>query len=308
MNRDFLGGSRTDWDTVQIHPLFIMNNHKTLFKELPLEHIEPDSNQPRKLEYATPRDKEKLMNSIKQFGLEEPLMVTEIEDNRYLIIDGHRRYDCLKDLGVKSIICQIYPKLNEGELHLRRYEKQNNRRAWKPQEKSNALHSIKTSLNLKTINELAELISLSRTVVSNSLQLREQKLEYLQVMEKYELTEAYRLEFIRLRPKLRRVKKYEVHDIIKIIFEKVKHKVIRSSKDFRKIAKVFARAAANEEEIIEFLSDPDTTVAALDLKTIQSGFSLHIEQLIQEISAKRKSGTPFSSKEEIQLLELKKLL
>jgi hypothetical protein len=71
---------------------------------------------------------------------------------------------------------------------------------------------------------------------------------------------------------------------------------------------VFLRAAANETEILEFLNNPDTTVAALDLKTIQSGFSLHIEQLIQEITNKRKSGIAFSSKEETQLHELKKLL
>jgi hypothetical protein len=127
-------------------------------------------------------------------------------------------------------------------------------------------------------------------------------------MEKYQLTEAYRLEFVRLRPKLRKIKNFEVHDIIRAIFEKVKNKVIRSSKDFRKIGKVFLRAAANETEILEFLNNPDTTVAALDLKTIQSGFSLHIEQLIQEITNKRKSGIAFSSKEETQLHELKKLL
>lgn len=284
----------------------MIGRHNTVFKELPIRLIELDSNQPRK-EYGSPFEQEKLTRSIQQFGLQEPIMVTQKDENRYIIIDGHRRYLCLKELGLEHVMCQVYPELDDGELEVRRYEKQNNRKGWKPMEKSNSLSRAKTKLGIRN-EELAKLLNLSKTTVSASLQLREQKLEYLELMQEYKLKEVYRMEFVRLQPKLRKIRNFEVPDIIKILFEKVKHKVIRNAKDFRKIQKIFARAAANEEEICKFLSDPDTTVSELDRDTIQSGFSLHILQLIEEIKQKRKTGIPFDEKERGIITELKKLL
>ncbi|MBU6427108.1 ParB/RepB/Spo0J family partition protein [Patescibacteria group bacterium] len=284
----------------------MIKRHQTEFKELPISQLELDDNQPRK-EYGTPLEQEKLSNSIQQFGLQEPIMVTKKEDNRYVIIDGHRRYLCCKDLGIERAMCQVYPNLDDGELEVRRYEKQNNRKSWRPLEKSNCLHRAKVKLGIKN-EELASLLNLSKSTIASSLQLREQKLEYLELMQEYKLKEVYRMEFLRLQPKLRKVRNFEVPDIIKILFEKVSNKVIRSGKDFRKLQKVFMRAAANEAEICKFLSDPDATVAELDRDTIQSGFSLHVLQLIEEIKQKRKSGIPFDEKENGLINELKKLL
>ncbi|MFA6554269.1 MAG: ParB N-terminal domain-containing protein [Candidatus Paceibacterota bacterium] len=285
----------------------MIGKHTTIFKEVLISEIELDSNQPRK-EYGNPSEQEKLTSSLKQFGLQEPIMVTQKDDNRYLIIDGHRRYLCLKGLGVEKAMCQIYPDLDDGELEIRRYEKQNNRKGWKPMEKSNSLHRAKIMLGLKSNEELSKLLNLSRTTIASSLQLREQKLDYLELMVKYDLKEVYRMEFVRLWPKLRKIRNFETPDIIKILFEKVKHRIIKNAKDFRKIQKIFARAAANEAEIYRFLSDPDATVAELDRDTIQSDFSLHILQLIEEVKKKRKNGIPFDEKEKNLITELKKIL
>lgn len=289
-----------------IGAILMINIHKTIFKELPIEELEIDGNQPRK-EYGSPLDQEKLTNSLKSFGLQEPIMVTQKDTNRYMIIDGHRRYLCLKDLKVARVMCQIYPNLDDGELEVRRYEKQNNRKNWRPMEKSNSLHRAKIKLGIKN-NELSELLNLSRTTIATSLQLREQKLEYLELMQEYKLKEVYRHEFIRLFPKLIKIVNFEVPDIIKVLFEKVNRKIIKNAKDFRTIQRIFARATANQAEILKFLSDPDSTVAELDKNTIQSGFSLHVIQLIEEVKKKRKSGIPFNSKEKGLVSELKKLL
>lgn len=285
----------------------MIGKHTTIYKELPISEVELDSNQPRK-EYGSPLEQEKLKSSIMQFGLQDAIMVTQKDDNRYLIIDGHRRYLCLKELGFDKVNCQIYPDLDDGELEIRRYEKQNNRKNWKPMEKANSLHRAKTKLGLKTNEELSKILNLSRTTIASSLQLRDQKIDYLGLIHDYKIKEAYSIEFLRLLPKLRKIRNFEVPDIIKIIFEKVQHRIIKNAKDFRKIQKVFARASANEEEIYKFLSDPDATVAELDRDTIQSGFSLHVLQLIEEIKQKRKSGVPFDEKEKGLIVDLKKIL
>lgn len=286
-----------------------MEKHKVIFRELPIDQVEQDSDQPRKnFRSESQLSLNRLLRSIETYGIEEPIKVMQIEENRYKIMDGHRRHTCAGLLKWTHVPCIIYPPMNLGEFEARRYEIQNNRRSWKPFEKSNSLHRIKSTMGLKTNKQLAELLHLSVTVVSNSLQLREQKVEYLDLMAEYQLGESYKIEFIRLKPRLRKIRNFETDDIIRILFDKIKYDVIRTSHEFRKLSKIFARATANEEEIYKFLKDPDMTVSELDQKTIQSGFSLAIEQAIQLITSKQKNGIAFSSKEQTLLKQLTTLL
>ena len=284
-----------------------MHEHGYIFKELPLGQIQRDPDQPRR-DFGTEGDENRLLVSLKNYGIEQPITVSIIEDNRYIIIDGHRRYICAQKLGFATVPCRIYPKLTPGELESRRFEMQNNRRQWRPMERSDALERIKTAMGFQTNKELAHYLGMAEVMVANSLQLRKQKLDYMELMEKYDLPESYRIEFIRLKPKIRKIKDTEVDEIIVKLFDKVQHKVIRNSKEFRKLGKIFERATANEEELHHFLSDPDMTVHELDQRTLQSGFSLLIEKLIQAVGSKRREGTAFSSQEKDFLAQLRDLL
>ena len=133
-------------------------------------------------------------------------------------------------------------------------------------------------------------------------------LETLELMAKHGLSESYQIEFVRLKSKIRRIKTLEVDDIIYKLFEKVQHKIIKSAKEFRKLAKIFLRAAANEKELYEFLTNPDMTVSELDQRTLQSGFSLFIEQALNAIASKRKDGIALSSKEKNLINQLKHVM
>lgn len=269
--------------------------------------MQRDPDQPRK-DFGTEGDENRLLVSIRLYGIEDPIKVSELEDNRYLIIDGHRRYICAQKLGLQAVPCRIYPKLNPGELESRRFEMQNNRRSWRPLERSEALERIKEAMGFRTIKEVALHLGMNEGLVANCLQMRKQKMDYIELMEKYNLSESYRLEFVRLKPKIRKIRNLEVDEIIIKLFDKVHHKVIRSSHDFRRIGRVFLRATANEEELYRFLSDPDITVTELEQRTLQSGFSLHIEQVIQQVTGKRKDGIAFSSQERQFLERLRDLL
>lgn len=185
---------------------------------------------------------------------------------------------------------------------------QNNRRPWKPLERSDSLERIKNTFGYRTNREVAAHVHQSESVVASSLQLRQQKMVYIELMEKYGLSESYRVEFVRLKPKIRKIRDYEVDDIIVKLFERVEHKVIRSAKDFRKLGRIFLRATANEEELYRFLSNGDMTISELEQRTIQTGFSLIIEQLIQKIGSKRQDGVAFSSQEKLFLEQLRDLL
>lgn len=284
-----------------------MDKNNYQYQDLLIEQIQRDPDQPRK-DFGTDGDENRLKISIRENGILDPIKVSEFEDNKFIVIDGHRRYIVAQKLGFRTIPCIVYPKLKKGDLETNRFEMQTNQRRWKPSERSEALNRIKTEKEFKSNRELAQYLGLSETVVANSLQLRDLNLEYLSLMEKYELSDAYRVEFMRLKPKLRKLNNMEVNDIIVNIFERIQHHVIKNAKDLRKLGRIFLRATANEKELNNFLLDPDMTIEELEQRTLQSGSSLLVEQLIKYISTKRQKGVDFSSQEREFLEQLRALL
>lgn len=278
-----------------------------VFKELPINQVAHDEDQPRQ-DFGVEGDTNRLLKSIEQHGIENVIVVSEQEPGYYVIIDGHRRHLCAQKLGFETIPCRVYPKMTQGELEARRYEIQNNRRSWKPLERAEALERIKINKGFDNNKDLADYLGASETAIANSLQLQKLKSGYRAMLERYNFNPAFSTEFIRLKPKLRKVKNYEIATIIQVIFDRVGSGVIKNSKDLRTLGSIFRRATANEEELVRFLDDPDMTVQELEQRTLQSGFSLHIEELIQAIAKKKSTGIAFSSQEKAFLEQLKNLL
>lgn len=275
--------------------------------ELPMSQVERDPKQPRKY-FGAEGEKNKLKNSIKKYGIEEPLKVSEISDRRYIIIDGHRRYICAQSIGMKHVPCRIYPKMPEGEFETRRYEMQNNRKPWNPLERSEALDRIKNCLGIRTNHELADYLHLSKSAVQTALQMRKQRLDYLSLMEKYNLPSSIRFAIVTMFSKIRRIKKIEVDEIVTKIFEKIEHKVITKVADVRRLGKIFLRATANEDEIHSFLTNAEMTVSELEQRTLQSGFALLLDELIKKITHKREKGVAFTKHEKVYMGQLETLL
>lgn len=277
------------------------------YKDLPIDWLVQDPNQPRE-SFNIAGDKNRLKLSLEELGIQQPIAVMTLDNGKYQIIDGHRRHRCASELGFTEVPCQIYPKLDPGELERVRFEFQNNRRLWKPLERAEALANFKNAAGISTNKQAAAKLFISETLVSNSLQLGELRSGYKDKMEKYGLSASYQIEFVKLHKKLRPIKEFTVDDIVETLFQRVQHQVIRSSKDFRTLGRIFLRATANINYIHAFLSDPDMPVKDLEQNTIQSGFSLWLEQSITKIKLNEKRGAPFSSQEKVLLLEMQKLL
>ena len=129
-------------------------------------------------------------------------------------MDGHRRFACAKELGFIKIPCRIYPKMNDGEFEARRYEMQNNRRSWPPIEKANAINRIKTQYHKASPKEIADLIGISQKTLLHFDELRNTRIEYLELMSEHNLKEYQRVGFLQLLPKLRRIKQFQIDDIV----------------------------------------------------------------------------------------------
>jgi len=67
---------------------------------LPLDQIVPNPDQPRKVR-GNPSPT--LMASIRRFGVLQPIVVRPLEDGRYMIVSGERRYRAALALGIKAI-------------------------------------------------------------------------------------------------------------------------------------------------------------------------------------------------------------
>ena len=128
------------------------------------------------------------------------------------------------------------------------------------------------------------------------------------MMSAYGLAESYQTEFMRLKPKIRRIKELEVDDIINRIFEKVSQKTIKTSRDFRTLGDIFKKASANEKALYKFFSDPDETVKELMVRTSRSEISLNTEKLIMEITERKREGAVLNPEEDAVLKQLVKLL
>lgn len=128
--------------------------------------VEPNRNQPRKN-----FDEDALLelaDSIKQFGIIQPLIVQKKKDY-YEIIAGERRWRAAKMAGLKEIpvIVKNYTEQEIVEISLIENIQREN---LNPIEEAKAYKRLLTEFHLKQ-DEVAERVSKSRTAVTNSMRL-----------------------------------------------------------------------------------------------------------------------------------------
>lgn len=131
-----------------------------------INKIEPNREQPRK-KFEEDALME-LSDSIKQFGVIQPLVVTKRKDY-YEIIAGERRWRAAKIAGLKEIpvIVKEYTEQEIIEIGLIENIQREN---LNPIEEAAAYKRLLEEFNLKQ-DEVAERVSKSRTAVTNSMRL-----------------------------------------------------------------------------------------------------------------------------------------
>lgn len=131
-----------------------------------LSQVEPNKLQPRK--NFNEDSLIELSESIKQFGLIQPLIVQKKEDY-YEIIAGERRWRAAKLAGLKEIPVIIREYSDEEKMEVALIENLQ-REDLNPVEEALAYKSLIKEYNLKQ-DEIAEKVSKSRTAVTNSMRL-----------------------------------------------------------------------------------------------------------------------------------------
>ena len=139
---------------------------KTGEQMLKINQVEPNREQPRK--HFEEDALLELADSIKQYGVLQPLLVRKRKDY-YEIIAGERRWRAAKLAGVKEVpvIIKEYTEQQAVEIALiENFQREN----LNPIEEAMAFKKLLTEFNLKQ-DEVAERVSKSRTAVTNSMRL-----------------------------------------------------------------------------------------------------------------------------------------
>ena len=141
-------------------------NTKGAVQVMKINEVEPNRDQPRKNfdEDAL----QELADSIKQFGLLQPILVQD-KGEYYEIIAGERRWRAAKLAGLKEVpvIIRNYSSQEIVEISL---IENIQREDLNPIEEAQAYKRLLTEFNLKQ-DEVAERVSKSRTAVTNSMRL-----------------------------------------------------------------------------------------------------------------------------------------
>ena len=148
---------------------------KTIIKEkeeksgeqiVKISKIEPNREQPRKT--FAEKELQELAESIKQFGVLQPLLVKK-NGEYYEIIAGERRWRAAKLAGLKEVpvIIREYTEKEIVEIALIENIQREN---LNPIEEAVAYSRLMTEFNMKQ-EELAERVSKNRSTISNAMRL-----------------------------------------------------------------------------------------------------------------------------------------
>lgn len=134
----------------------------------PLDRLQPGKYQPRV--DMSQQSLDELADSIRAQGLVQPIVVRPIEDGRYEIIAGERRWRASKLAGLETVPALVRDVSDRSAIAMALIENIQ-RENLNPMEEANALHRLREEFAM-THQEAAEAVGRSRAAVSNLLRLR----------------------------------------------------------------------------------------------------------------------------------------
>lgn len=135
--------------------------------EVPLDQIEPNRYQPRKV--FDPNGIRELAQTIDEHGLLEPIILREYEPAKYEIIAGERRFRAMKLLGWENVPA-IVKKMSDAETASMALIENLQRRDLSSVEEAQAYQKL-MDLNNLTQQQLAKAMGKSQSTVANKLRL-----------------------------------------------------------------------------------------------------------------------------------------
>jgi ParB family chromosome partitioning protein len=137
--------------------------------DIEADKIQVNPHQPRKR--FDHNELEELIDSIKEYGIIQPLIVTQLADDSYQLIAGERRLRAAKILNLKTVPVIIRQAKEQQKLELALIENVQ-RKNLNPLEQALSYKRLLDEFNLKQ-EEIAKKIGKKRSTIANTLRLLE---------------------------------------------------------------------------------------------------------------------------------------
>jgi ParB family chromosome partitioning protein len=138
-----------------------------VIKEINIECIIPDPNQPRK--YFDETKIRDLAETIKQQGLLQPILVRPLDNGKYQLIHGERRFRACKSIGMNSIKAEIRELTDKEVMEIQLIE--NIQRVDFCSIEEAKMYERMVNEFHYTHEDIAKKISVSREYVTNKIRL-----------------------------------------------------------------------------------------------------------------------------------------
>lgn len=228
--------------------------------------IVPNERNPRAKRHFKPDELNSLRRSIEEHGILEPILVQPYRDgakeDRFLLVEGERRYTVAKTLGFKEIPALIGGKLDDHDQLVVMYNVHSNRRAWEVAEQLRTIKELRERNGGRTDDDIAKELGMSLATFKDRLKVLDMPDEVLTdiATEKLDYSSALRIGQVasslsKKRPEL--VKKVGgAEEIQKKLIKKAKarggisQELVEAKKDLTDVGSV------SDEAVERYIEDP----------------------------------------------------
>ena len=270
-----------------------------------------------------------LLESIEEVGILVPLTIFKQEENRYILIDGERRWQCALRLNLKTVPVNIIARPSSNvEYVLRMFNIHNVREDWKLMPTALKLKVILDEFKDKTDKELAKITGMTLSTLKRCKDLLELSKEFQQMILDEEAKEVKKPMFsedffLEMMGALRSIKKFhsDIFDrytekgVMRRFVKKRKVGKIRNETDFRKIPKIIAAGRKGVSEmkvhktLTKLLDKTDFTIDEAYKVAVPTIESVGIEKRCSELNdSLRELDTRLSSERKRNLIKILKKL
>jgi len=191
--------------------------------KVPIAKIFHSSLQPRK--EIKDEELEGLVASIKQNGILQPVLLRKVDEDKYELVYGHRRFEAAKRANLKEIPA-VFRRLSDREVLEIAIIENIQREDLNPIEEANAYYNLNVEFNL-TQEEIAERVGKARATVANKMRLLSLPEEAKQALLDNKITEGHARALLSLGEKSRILKELT--------------KIIEGEKTVREVEKASAK-------------------------------------------------------------------
>jgi ParB family transcriptional regulator, chromosome partitioning protein len=271
-------------------------------QQIPVEQIDPNPHNPRRLFDEEPL--QILKESVEKLGILVPVTLYEADGpsaksdyQRYILLDGERRWRCAKDLGLPNVPAIVVERPDDTQNILTMFHIHNVREGWQLMPTALKLKVLMDRLKEKNERKLTELTKLSLAQIRRCKILLSYP-KHFQEMMLAPPTQRMKADFFIELDRIRRPAlddsfepwvKHGDSKSIELVRQKYEGEVIPAVTDFRRLAEVYK--AANEHgrqkrlatEFNKFLDREEMTID--DINVPGASFAQEAKEI--QRSAKR---------------------